>query len=373
MSNQDLNELKDINKQLEELQNKKRIIQQKLQDENDMMMVENHMFSQSDVQELIQEIEKDFSDFKINIDYKENKLKFIYKDGQIHSFPERFNETTKKDVLTLLETQLKLKPIYMILIDSGFLINHLTSNHRYPYSIEATNKNKDIQVQIVFDKNLNIQHIKTYKSIIDESTVLFKLKKYNVEMLIEADSHYNSYNGRDDDDDLFSIYIKHYDTDVNINNLKEKIQNGIQILENAKDTWEDEWWGKLYMSNSNNNKLAKYIVNHVKNHGKYYGSFPVSNGYVFTAPSITKDHIYFHLEKNNHTQRIYVKVNQTAFVGKSEYYVTRFQNTPIDEEPTIKITSPKFTISEAKKLIKDLPKNDIIAYNQAFKILYPKL
>ena len=75
------------------------------------------------------------------------------------------------------------------------------------------------------------------------------------------------------------------------------------------------------MSNLNINKLAKYIVKHVSNHGKYYGSFPVSNGYVFTAPSITKDHIYFHLEKNNHTQRIYVKVNQTAFVGKSEYYV----------------------------------------------------
>lgn len=240
MSNQDLNELRSINKQLEQLQNQKRIIQQKLQDENDIMMVENHLFSQPEIQELIQEIEKDFPDFKINIDYKENKLKFICKNGQIHSFPEKFNEFTKKDVLTLLETQLKLKPIYIILIDSGFLINHLTSNHRYPYSIEATNKNKDIQVQIVFDKNLNIQHIKTYKSIIDESTVLFKLKKYNVEMLIEADSHYNSYNGRDKHD-LFTVYIKHYDYDVNIENLKEKIQNGIQILENAKDTWEDEW------------------------------------------------------------------------------------------------------------------------------------
>lgn len=59
-------------------------------------------------------------------------------------------------------------------------------------------------------------------------------------MLIEADSHYNSYNGRDEHD-LFTVYIKHYDYDVNIENLKEKIQNGIQILENAKDTWEDEW------------------------------------------------------------------------------------------------------------------------------------
>lgn len=58
MSNQDLNELRDINKQLEELLNQKRIIQQKLQDENDMMMVENHLFSHPDIQDLIQEIEK---------------------------------------------------------------------------------------------------------------------------------------------------------------------------------------------------------------------------------------------------------------------------------------------------------------------------
>lgn len=80
MSNQDLNELKSINNQLEQLQNQKRIIQQKLQDENDMMMVENHLFSQSEIQELIQEIEKDFPDFKINIDYKANNLTFIHKE-----------------------------------------------------------------------------------------------------------------------------------------------------------------------------------------------------------------------------------------------------------------------------------------------------
>ena len=127
------------------------------------------------------------------------------------------------------------------------------------------------------------------------------------------------------------------------------------------------------MSNYNINKLEKYIIHHVNNHGKFYGSFPVSNGYVFTAPSITKDNIYFHLEKNNHTQRIYVKVNKTAFVDKREYYVTRYEDTPIGEEPTLKIVSDKFTISDAKKLIKDLPKNDIKAYNQAFKVLYPKL
>lgn len=127
------------------------------------------------------------------------------------------------------------------------------------------------------------------------------------------------------------------------------------------------------MSNSNINKLAKYIIHHVNNHGKYYGNFPVSNGYVFSAPHITKDNIYFHLEKNNHEQRIYVKINKTAYVDKREYYVTRYENTHIGEEPTFKIVSDKFTISDAKKLIKDLPKDDIVAYNQAFKILYPKL
>ena len=121
MSNQDLNELRNINKQLEELQTQKRIIQQKLQDENDMMMVENHMFSQPDVQELIQKIEKDFPNFKINIDYKANKITISCQNIDLYSFPEKFKEITKKDLMSLLETQLKLKPIYMILINSGFV------------------------------------------------------------------------------------------------------------------------------------------------------------------------------------------------------------------------------------------------------------
>ena len=229
MSNQDLNELKDINKQLEKLQNQKRIIQQKLQDENDMMMVENHLFSHPDIQDLIQEIEKDFPDFKINIDYKENKLTFNCQNIDIYKFPEKFKEITKKDLLSLLKTQLNLKPIYMILINSG-----------YHQVIEAYNNDKNIKTQIVLDENLNIRHLKTYKSILNETIVSFKLKKYNVEMLIDSGSHYNSYNGCDDDD-LFSIYIKHYDTDVNIENLKEKIQNGIEILEKARDTWDEEW------------------------------------------------------------------------------------------------------------------------------------
>ena len=240
MSNQDLTELRDINDQIKKLQNQKRIIQQKLQDQNDMMMVENHLFSQPEIQDLIQEIENDFPDFKINIDYKENKLTISCQNIELYNFPEKFKEITKNNVLNLLETQLKLKPIYMILINSGFVIKESTSNHQYHHIIDAYNKNKNIKTQIVFDEKLNIRHLKTYKSILNETIVSFKLQKYNVEMMIDSGSHYNSYNGCDDND-LFSVYIKHYDTDVNINNLQEKIQNGIQILENAKDTWEEYW------------------------------------------------------------------------------------------------------------------------------------
>lgn len=240
MSNQDLNELRYLNKQIEQLQNQKRIIQQKLQEENDMMMIENHLFSQPEIQEMIQEIEKDFPDFKINVDYKANKITFSYQNIELYNYPEKFKDITKNNLLNLLKKQLKLKPIYIILINSGFVIKQSLSTHRYNHIIEAYNKNKKIETQIVFDENLNIHHLKTYKSIINESAVLFKLKKYNVEMMIKSDSHYNSYNGSTDDD-LFTVYIKHYDYDINIENLQEKIQNGIQILENAKDTWEDEW------------------------------------------------------------------------------------------------------------------------------------
>ena len=109
MSNQDLNELKSINNQLEQLQNQKRIIQQKLQDENDMMMVENHLFSQSEIQELIQEIEKDFPDFKINIDYKANNLTFIHKEHQFYNFPEKFNEITKKRCFKITNKSVRIK------------------------------------------------------------------------------------------------------------------------------------------------------------------------------------------------------------------------------------------------------------------------
>ena len=127
------------------------------------------------------------------------------------------------------------------------------------------------------------------------------------------------------------------------------------------------------MSNSNINKLAKYIVHHVNNPKSFYGCFPVSNGYIFTAPDITKNHIYFHLEKNNHTQRIYITFGKTNWSDNAKWTIERYEDTHFVNEVTVLFTTLKFTISDAKKLIKDLPKDDVIAYNQAFKILYPKL
>lgn len=127
------------------------------------------------------------------------------------------------------------------------------------------------------------------------------------------------------------------------------------------------------MSNKNINKLAKYITHHVNKRGKFYGKFPVSDGYIFTAPEISVNDIFFHLDKNLHTQRIYIKFQNTSWDDKGEWFIERFEDTYIVDEATLKFTTPTFTISDAKKLIKDLPKNDIKAYNQAFKILYPKV
>ena len=64
---------------------------------------------------------------------------------------------------------------------------------------------------------------------------------------------------------------------------------------------------------SNIKELAKYVAHHVNQRGKFYGKFPVSNGYIFTASEISSSHIYFHLEKDDHHQRIYVMLIQTPF------------------------------------------------------------
>lgn len=127
------------------------------------------------------------------------------------------------------------------------------------------------------------------------------------------------------------------------------------------------------MSNANINKLAKYIVHHVNERGKFYGKFPLSDGYIFTASDISIDNIYFHLEKNGHTQRIYVIFTEVSLSNNRKWLVKRFENKRLSDEPTISFTTTDFTIEDATKLIKDLPENDVKAYNQAFKILYPNL
>lgn len=134
---------------------------------------------------------------------------------------------------------------------------------------------------------------------------------------------------------------------------------------------------------SNIEELAKYVAHHVTQRGKFYGKFPVLNGYIFTAINISSANIYFHLEKENHNQLIYIELKQTA-IGTpkphAKWHVTRYEDSPIDKKPTIRFeTIPvpfkevTFTIEDATKLIKDLPENDIKAYTQGFKILYPNL
>lgn len=115
-------------------------------------------------------------------------------------------------------------------------------------------------------------------------------------------------------------------------------------------------------------ELAKYVAHHVNQRGKFYGKFPVSNGYIFTAINISSANIYFHLEKGTHNQLIYVELKQTA-IGTPKphvkWHVTRYEDSPIDKEPTVRFeTTPvpfkvaTFTIEDATKLIKDLPEND---------------
>lgn len=233
MSNQDLNELKDINKQLEKLQNQKRIIQQKLQDENDMMMVENHMFSQPDVQDLIQEIEKDFPDFKINIDYKENKLTFIYKDRQFYSFPEKFNEITKKDVLKSLMNQLELKPIYKILIDENLTLIDFSKDKTF--EIKATDKFSKNCITLSINNDFEIKNLKIEQFLsADEVTASFNLKKYDIRLNIISKEHYD-YSRHNNITDKFMITIEYNKSNIDFTNLQNEIQNGLNHLNNTED------------------------------------------------------------------------------------------------------------------------------------------
>lgn len=233
MSNQDLNELKNLNKQLEQLQNQKRIIQQKLQDENDMMMVENHLFSHPDIQDLIQEIEKDFTDFKINIDYKENKLTFNYKDNQFYSFPEKFNEITKKDVLKSLMNQLELKPIYKILINENLELIDFSKDKTF--EIKATDKFSKNCITLSINNDFEIKNLKIEQFLsADEVTASFNLKKYDVRLNIISKDHYD-YNRHNNVTDKFMITIEYNKSDIDFTNLQNEIQNGLNHLNNTDD------------------------------------------------------------------------------------------------------------------------------------------
>lgn len=233
MSNQDLNELKSINNQLEQLQNQKRIIQQKLQDEKDMMMVENHLFSQSEIQELIQEIEKDFPDFKINIDYKANNLTFIHKEHQFYNFPEKFNEITKKDVLKLLINQLELKPIYKILINENLELIDFSKNKTF--EIKATDKFSKNCITLSINNDFEIKNLKIEQFLsADEVTASFNLKKYDVRLNIISKDHYD-YNRHNNVTDKFMITIEYNKSDIDVTNLQNEIQNGLNHLNNTED------------------------------------------------------------------------------------------------------------------------------------------
>lgn len=233
MSNQDLNELKDINKQLEKLQNQKRILQQKLQDENDMMMVENHMFSQPDVQDLIQEIEKNFPDFKINIDYKANKITISCQNIDLYSFPEKFKEITKKDVLKSLMNQLELKPIYKILIDENLTLIDFSKDKTF--EIKATDKFSKNCITLSINNDFEIKNLKIEQFLsADEVTASFNLKKYDIRLNIISKDHYD-YNRHNNITDKFMITIEYNKSNIDFTNLQNEIQNGLNHLNNTED------------------------------------------------------------------------------------------------------------------------------------------
>lgn len=243
MSNQDLTELRDINDQIEKLQNQKRIIQQKLQDQNDMMMVENHLFSQPEIQELIQEIEKDIPNLKININYKENEITFSHNNHDFYKIgmPYLHLETNKKELIANLKFQLKLKEIYKILIELNYSIKNLLYQPNKDHTLIAYDKTNNLYAQFyikydTFIKDNKIDIVESYKCEKEETYIVFTLDKYDIEIEITSDEHYNSYNGRDEDDS-FSIKVSHKENNVAIGNLQITLQNNTKIIKNIENIW----------------------------------------------------------------------------------------------------------------------------------------
>lgn len=239
MSNQDLTELRDINDQIEKLQNQKRIIQQKLQDQNDMMMVENHLFSQPDVQELLQEIEKKLPEFEISIDYTKDEIIFNHNGYDFYKIgmPYLHLEKNKKELIANLKFQLKLKEIYKILIELNYSIKNLLYQPNGDQTIIAYDKINKIYAQLYLKYETFIQEneIAIVESYREESQLtynLFKLDKYDIEIEITADDHYDYHRDRDVDDS-FSIRVSHKSTAVTMNGLKITLQKSAEIIENT--------------------------------------------------------------------------------------------------------------------------------------------
>lgn len=246
MSNQDLTELQDINSQIEKLQNQKRIIQQKLQDQNDMMMVENHLFSQPEIQELIQKIEKDLPEFKINIDYTKDEIIFSHNNHDFYKtgMPYLHLNKNKKELITNLKFQLKLKEIYEILIELNYSIKHLLYQPNGDQTIIAYDKINKIYAQLylkyeTFIKENEIAIVESYREESQLTYNLFKLDKYDIEIEITADDHYDYHRDRDVDDS-FSMKISQKANGITIKGLKTTLKHNKQIIENTKDIWYEK-------------------------------------------------------------------------------------------------------------------------------------
>lgn len=234
MTNQKINDIEIINKQIEKLQAQKHNLQRKLQEERDHTMIKNHIFSQANIQTLIQEFEKDFPEFKIDLDYKNNFLSVLCQNNNIYHIGNSFDDLTEKNIINTLTTQLQLKPIYRVLLQSQLTITTvLTKNQQLSISSKDTSNNISITLNI--NHNLHISTVIFHKHITSgETLATFDLKKYGIELVIDAGTHYESRTNRDESDD-FSIAIQHRVSNVDLKDLHAEIQKEIEHLTNLDD------------------------------------------------------------------------------------------------------------------------------------------
>lgn len=234
MTNQEINDIEIINKQIEKLQAQKHSLQRKLQEERDHTMIENHMFSQAEVQTLIQKFEKDLPEFKIDLDYKGDILTIRHQDKKLYQFPKSPDEFTTKNLLNALQTQLQLAPIHQVLLQSQLTAIKSSIRHEQQ-SISAIDTTNKISISLNMDRNLNIITLIFHKYLSSgEASATFDLKKYGIELTIEAGTHYESRTNRDESDD-FSIAIQHLVSDIDLKDLHTEIQKGINHLTHLDD------------------------------------------------------------------------------------------------------------------------------------------